>query len=132
MGMIKSTQTKSVMLDLHNTVLCMQICKGNTTILVVQSHEIVVVVDRYLTVDGGDPFIKLAKVFNNPEQAYNEWLHVVGKMCKKECTSKYFDKPKISDHLNNGKFPDYMKNVIVNMAKAVVISSNELYSNDIF
>lgn len=131
MAMVKSTQTRAVMLDLGNTMLCMQICKGSTTILVVQSHEIVVVVDRYLTVNN-EPFIKLAKVFNRPNQAYVEWLRVVGKMCKKASTSKYFDAMKPSEHLTNGEFPEYMKNVVLEVAKAAVSSCDATYESDVF
>lgn len=126
MKAIKSTKTKTEMLDLGNSMLCMEICKGTVTILVVQSHEFIVVVDRYLTTSTNEPFVKLAKAFNSPEKAYDEWTHVVGKMCKKECTSKYFDKPKLDEHMKNGKFPRHLEGIIIDIARTAVrlVNSN--------
>lgn len=128
---VNSTNTKAIILDLGNTIQCMEIRKGSTTTLVVLSHEFVIVTDKYLTVSY-EPFIKLAKVFNKPQDAYNEWLRIVGKMCTKECTSKYFDKPKISEHLNNGKFPEYLKGTIIRIADAAVKASISPYDTTTF
>lgn len=125
MGKMKSTEATTVMLDLDNTMSCMQITKNKDTVLVVQSHEIIVVVDKYMTISG-EPFVKLAKVYNTPQQAYEEWLKVIGKMCKKECTSKYFGKPLLGGHLVNGKYPKCMKPIIIDIAKTAVQASKNV------
>ncbi len=115
--------------DLGNTMNCMEITKGNHTNLVLQSHEFVVVMDRYESV-GNVPFIKLAKSFDNPSDAYDEWLHVIGKMCKKSATSKYFDKPKYEEHLRNGEFSDRETDTITNIAETARSLINEVNEQD--
>lgn len=117
---LKSTVTQTGMIDLGNTMLCMQVIKGVTTSLVIQSHEYVVVTDRYITVHRNVPLIKLAKVFSTPDEAYEEWLHVIGKLCKKKSTSKYFDNPNWDEHLVNGKFKESQKKVISDIALTAV------------
>lgn len=125
MGTIESTRTNIVALDLGNTIMCMEAKKGSNTNLIVLSHECVLVVDKNLEVNPGEPFIKLAYLYNRHEQAYEEWLHIIGKMCKKECTSKYFDNPKMEEHLSNGKFPVWTKDIIRDIARTAVLASHE-------
>ncbi len=120
MNAVRSTETNVMKLDLGNTIDCMEVRKGHHSNLVLLSHEYVLVVDRDVEVRPGVPFIKLAKLCSGSEQAYDEWLRLVGKMCKKECTSKYFDNPVPSEHLSNGKFPDWSKDVIADIAKTAV------------
>ncbi len=118
-------KTYTVCLDLGNTVNCMQVSKGMFANLVLQSHEFVVVVDQRLTVRG-TPFIKLAKEMSSSKEAYDEWLRVIGKLCKKDIMSKYFSNPKFDEHLNNGKFREQIVDTIVNMAEMAVLTANNM------
>lgn len=119
MSAVESTRTSVVRLDLGNTILCMEISKGKNTNLVLLSHEYVVIVDRSILC-GCEPFVKLAKMYNSHNQAYDEWLRVIGKMCKKDCTSKYFDNPVMGEHMSNGRFPAFAKDTIMKIAKTAV------------
>lgn len=120
MRRIVDTECNVVMLDLGNTIQCMQITKCGCTVLVLQSHEYVVVVDKNIKRDKNEPFVKLAKVFNRPNQAYKEWLRVIGKMCKKDCTSKYFGFPDVHDHLKNGGVPKWARPIVLDIARTAV------------
>lgn len=120
MGVIESTRTNVVMLDLDNAIRCAQIQKGDDTILVLQSHEYVIIVDKDVEVWDNDPFVKLAKMYSRHDLAYNEWMRLIGKMCKKEYTSKYFGNPILGDHLKNGRFPSWARDDILKIARLAV------------
>lgn len=123
------TETLVVTLDLGNTMECVRIVKGCEVNLIVLSHEFVVVTSLTKVVDG-TPFIKLAKLCKSYREAKVEFQHVIGKMCLKDRTSKYFDNPNYNEHLNNGSFPSYVTNIVIDIANTAVLKSNERMGSD--
>lgn len=57
---------------------------------------------RYLKNDNLIEFIPYAYTSRSKKKVYKKWLHLIGKMCKKEVSSKYFADPRFKDHLSNG------------------------------
>lgn len=73
----------------------------SAAIIVMKRNNIVAIANPTVRVSG-NPFIALVKSCDTNDEAYEKWLYLIGKMCKKSCASKYFDNPNTDEHFNNG------------------------------
>lgn len=71
------------------------------TILVMKYNNMVFISDPTVRVND-QPFVALFKYYTTAEEAYNKWLYLVGKMCKKNSDSKYFNNHNVAEYFNNG------------------------------
>lgn len=54
------------------------------------------------------PVISKCNYFGSPRDAYDKYLHMIGKLSLKDPMSKYFGAPNFSEHLINGSCPAEM------------------------
>ena len=73
----------------------------NGIVVFFTTKYVAVISDRVLVVNV--PLFLLVKDCSRENNSYDEWTHVVGKMIKKDGSSKYFIQDP-SLHFNNGKF----------------------------
>lgn len=92
--------------------------KDGMSVIVVFNDHLVLVVDANTIIDG-EPFIALSKKFETKSECYEEWLHVMGKMLKKNSNSKYFGSKKLEEHLNNGPLEEKDKKAALKLARNV-------------
>lgn len=125
MEAVSSTEMSSVVLDLGNTAECVKFTKGDETNLLVLSHEIVVLTSLNDEVNR-EPFIKIAKLCKDYDEAKQEFYHILGKMCLKDSSSKYFNSPNKEEHLKNGSFPAWSRDFIVDVARTAVVAARKI------
>lgn len=75
--------------------------KNRDKLYIILSNNIVVMAKKNIKVKNIN-FIPYCAVYDNTEDAYKKWLHLIGKMCKKSSTSKYFKNPILDEHFVNG------------------------------
>ena len=86
-------------------------------VVIVRAEDISWVLNTYVAEDG--------------TAAYNKWLHWLGKMCKKDHYSKYFDSYKTCPSFTNGFVPDNaVKSRILADIRDAVDSARELDSTE--
>ena len=75
---------------------------------------------------GEEEFVLLGKEFQNSSDAYEHWLHVIGKLIKKDENSKYFAKRKKSEYLNNGTFSTCRKDDLLQLVQEAIEIEKQL------
>jgi len=92
-----------------------KIQKGNYSILVGIKEQ-----DVIITTINKVPHISYVFHGNTPNEAYQKYLHLIGKMTLKKEDSKYFGKPIIEEHCVNGYPKDLPKEYWENLAKEFI------------
>lgn len=98
-GMITMAAGRVLASDDRDVVL---IEKGSSRILVKLSGRYMLAISLSFTVRPGVQFIPYVYAGHNSKDAYEHFLHFLGKMCLKQDNSKYFDSPKFGEHCKNG------------------------------
>ena len=96
----------------------MVIEKDGMSVIVVFNDNLVLVIDANTIIDG-EPFIALSKRFETKSECYEEWLHIMGKMLKKNSSSKYFGNKKLEEHLNNGPLEEKDRKAAIKFARNI-------------
>lgn len=78
-----------------------KISKGSMSVLAVVEDSTVMIISLNTKIDG-EQFVPLIKEMKSEEEAYTEFLYLIGKMCSKDIDSKYFGEPVIEEHMLNG------------------------------
>ena len=106
-----------------------KITKDSTSIFIIKLKKFIIIADYKIHVNG-ERFIKLIKEEETEEKSYYKFMYLIGKMCKKEQNSKYFNNPKINEHFINGSFNNLSyndrKNILKNVDIAIDIFQKEL------
>lgn len=74
---------------------------AETSALVVTTGTFVFVVSRSTRVRE-QLHVSYLRLYEDSEEAYQKWLHLIGKLSIKGWTSKYFNEPIYEEHLVNG------------------------------
>lgn len=89
-----------------------RVSKDKCSVLIVKSDLFVVIVKEELT--ARDSTWVLNSYFaQDADDAYNKWLHWIGKMCKKSISSKYFAKYETCPSFSNGRQWDARSRVLI-------------------
>ncbi len=103
--------------------ICTAIKNSGIVTLAVLQDDIIVVTSPFISISG-NPFIALAKQVDASE-AYEKYLHVLGKLVRKDGSSKYFGCPRIMEHLVNGDIDSSLYGKVGEIAKAACDAYNK-------
>ena len=110
--------------DTPKTIDAVMMTKDYETTIIYRECGTVIVTSAKIYVDS-EPFVKLIKVCQSPDEARETFLHIVGKMMLKSDKSKYFDAPDLASHMKNGnvkgkKMTRELYDKIIKMATSAV------------
>lgn len=81
-----------------------RVLKDDCEIVVGKVGKIVLIVDFSEKWKMGDvPFVAYRRMYLTNDAAYRKLMHLLGKMCKKDVSSKYFRNHIKEEHMRNGK-----------------------------
>ncbi len=93
--------------------------KASVCMCVAQYENVVVVFDTGVVMDNDLPFVALTHTFCNSKEAYRKCMFLVGKLCKKQASSKYFTQHNYQEHLRNGDFDHVDVQQVIDVVKEV-------------
>ncbi len=110
--------------DVNDEVVSVK--NGLETILVIRRYEMVCVISTQIYIDD-IPFVKYLHFCKDQSVSHNKLVHLVGKMCLKQATSKYFEKPIFSEHMRNGLNGRVLSANNYNYLNKVLLDAEECY-----
>lgn len=119
--LIHKTSCMCTQYSLSFSCKCMHLKNSGGECVVLLYNDIVIVADPKITMESGEPFVKLVKVAKTPEDAYARWRHVIGKLSCKDSSSKYFGSPKEDEHMTNGNCPSFLISTVIDVTKQALI-----------
>lgn len=81
-----------------------RVCKGSNSVFIVKCGLFVVIVKEEIAPSQSKWVLNTYRAHDTGD-AYNKWLHWIGKMCKKELSSKYFANYQTCPSFTNGYTP---------------------------
>lgn len=101
--------------------------KDGISIYVAHHKNIAMIIDEEVIMPDKLPFCALIHTFETDGEAYDKCMFLIGKMCKKDITSKYFRFHEWKEHLKNGNFEHASMEEITTAVKEVKETIDEFY-----
>lgn len=98
---------------------CVVVSKGNFKVIVKRVDDYVFIVNPHEKT-AGEYFVPLCKKMKSEQDAYEKFLHIIGKLTLKGVDSKYFSKPRKEQHLTNGCLPKEYRELVKSMSVEAV------------